>query len=214
MDQQKAEPTGDQANDNRRAERRLARGLEDVSHLFQAQHGEVAPAPAGLEEASPRNAPVEPSASADATILRPSSAVSRGLLISLLSKHTAVLEDALQSIDTDIPCDSGGTIDLLAVDGLNQLVIVDIDACPGDGLLLRGISHFDWFVRNTPIVRRMYRGRTINFSTEPRLFLVAPDFSPMIRCVSDRIGSPRICCLRYRAVAIPNGPGVLFERLQ
>ena len=212
MDQHKAELGGTQQPENRRSDRRLARGLEDVSYLFLSQSANEA----GATGEGPRDPPgqtrSEPAGPPMATILRAASAVNRDLLVSLLDGNTAVLEEGMQSIDINIPCDPLSAIDLIAVDSLNQPVIIDVDISTDDGLLLRGISHFDWVVRNIPIVRRMYRGRTINFSAQPKLFLVAPGFSPLLKCVAERIAHPKVTCFGYRAVTVPNGTGILFER--
>jgi hypothetical protein len=190
----------------------LARGLEDVSSLFLS-----AAADEGTAKGEERNRPAEqahsqPAASAVPFLLQPYSAVNRDQLVALLHDHTAVLEEGMRAIDANIPCGPGGSIDLLAVDGANQLTVIELDACINDGLLLRGIGHFDWIVRNVPIVRRMYHGQIINLSSQPRLFLVAPHFSPLLRCVAHRIACPQIGCFRYRAIVMPNGVGIFFER--
>ena len=129
-----------------------------------------------------------------------------------LNGSAAVLEEGLRTIDSNIPCDPFGFIDLVAVDGRDQLCIINVDVVQKDESLLRGIAYCDWIVRNTPIVRRMYQGRVINFSAQPRLFLVAPDFSPLLKCVAQRSTNPEVCCLAYRTVAMPGGVGMLFER--
>ena len=128
-----------------------------------------------------------------------------------LNGSAAVLEEGLRAIDANIPCDPFGFIDLVAVDSQDRLCIVNVDVVRKDESLLLGIAYFDWIVRNTPIVRRMYQGRVINFSAQPRLFLVAPGFSLLLRCVAQRSKSPEVCCLAYRTVAMPGGIGVLFE---
>ncbi|MBN2321512.1 MAG: hypothetical protein JXR49_20715 [Acidobacteria bacterium] len=129
-----------------------------------------------------------------------------------LNGSAAVLEDGLHAIDENIPCEPFGFIDLVAVDSRDQLCIVNVDVAQKDESLLRGMAYFDWIIRNTPIVRRMYQGRVINFSARPRLFLVAPGFSPLLKCVAQRSTSPEVCCFAYRAVAMPGRVGILFER--
>jgi hypothetical protein len=122
------------------------------------------------------------------------------------------LEEGLRAIDKGIPCGEFGPIGLMAVDAANQLVLVDVATSPGDQLLLRGICHFDWIVRNIPVARRMYHGRIIDFSAQPRLFLVAPRFSTMLLCAATRIPHPRVACFRYHVVTAPEGAGVFLER--
>lgn len=198
--------------DNRRTEKRLARGLEDVSHLFLSQSSDRPAEKAGTSDNMPSQAPSERAQSKTPFLLHDSPAVSRESILEFLNGSTAVLEEGLRTIDANIPCDPFGCIDLVAVDSLDQLCIINVDAVQKDESLLRGIACFDWIVRNTPIVRRMYQGRVINFSAEPRLFLVAPDFSPLLKCVAQRSTNPKVCCFAYRAVAMPGGIGILFEQ--
>ncbi len=192
-----------------RAERRLARSLEDVSYLFLSQT--AAPGDAGGDRpgpASPRPAERPLRVASDASV-----APQREALISLLQKNTEVLEEGLRAIDANIPLEIGGPIDLVAVDGSNQLVIIDLEPAGTENLLLRGICHFDWFVRNIPVLRRMYHGRVIDFSAQPRLFLVAPEISPLFKCTAQRIASPTITCFVYQAMTVPDGTGVFFKRV-
>jgi hypothetical protein len=213
LDPQRKEGADAQPEDSRRSEKRLARGLEDVSYLFLSQESNKSAEKAeeqntvpeqGLSEQTPIKAPI---------LLRSSPSVNRELLIALLNRNTAVLEEGLRAIDTNIPCDPFGAIDLMALDRADQLCILDVDVALNDDSYLRGIAQFDWMVRNTPVVRRMYQGRVINFSAPPRLFLIAPDFSPLLKCAARRSTSPIVCCVGYRAAAVSGGVGILFERV-
>lgn len=195
-----------------RSDRPLGRGLEDVSHLFLSHRpGE----PVAGDEAPLR--PVErsgppPGSGEGIAVLRPVS-ISRDRLAVILRELDSVLEEGLRAIDVGIPCPPCGEIDLLAVDRASQLAVVDFDTSLNDGLLLRGVGHFDWLVRNMANVRRMYREQSINFSLQPRLFLLAPQFSPLLRSVARQITRPRIHWVRYHAVDAAGGPGILFEPL-
>lgn len=196
-----------------RVDRPLGRGLEDVSHLFLTQKAEEAPPQgrdAGRRSMPPGVVPTE----TGAVVLRPSVPDGNERLGDLLREFAGVIEDGLQGIDTRIPCDPYGEIDMLAVDRANQLAIVDFDIFPNDQLVLRGIGHFDWIVRNLPVVRRMYQGRAINFSTEPRLLLLAPDFPPLALSAARQVPRPRLSLVRYRFVETSGGPGVFFERVE
>jgi len=192
-----------------RHERRLARGLEDVSYLFFSPSGGETEKGAG-QNAPPEQPRPRPAVNAAPVVLKASSALNRESLVSLLVNNAAVLEDGMRFIDANVPCPYG-PIDLLLLDSLDRLVIVGLDTVLNDGLFLQGIGHFDWLVRNTPVLRRMYQGRVVNFSAEPRLFLIAPSFSLLVKCAAQRNESPKICCLGYHAVALPGGVGILFE---
>jgi len=121
------------------------------------------------------------------------------------------IEEGLRTIDAKMPCHPCGEIDLLAVDRTRQLTIVDFETTVNDGLLVRGIGQFDWVVRNMPIVQRLYRAQAVDFSLSPRLVLLAPQFSPLLRRVARQITRPQIRWVRYHTLEASGGPGILFE---
>jgi hypothetical protein len=199
--------------DRSRAERRLARGLEDVSHLFLSQ---------AVEDAGAKpEAAVDPSEASQVRAAHPAfvagsaaaTAFGRDQLLSLLSENTAALEEGMRAIDANLPCDPYSPIDLLAVDVANRLAIIDLDTGANDGMLLRGMCHFDWLVRNMRFSRRMYHGHVIDGSSPPRIFLVAPQFSPMLSCAAHRMTGPQVTCVRYHALTVAGGTGILLERV-
>jgi hypothetical protein len=129
----------------------------------------------------------------------------------MLKERTAALEEGMRAIDVNVPCAPHGDIDVLALDRANGLTIIDFDTSSNDGLLLRGMSHFDWVVRNFPNVERMYRGQMIDYSRQPRLFLLAPQFSPLVRNVARHVRSPQIDWVRYHVVDVLYWTGILLE---
>ena len=204
------EPNGHSQPTSSHPEKRLARGKEDVVHLFLSHPpGDATISPASGEGPSDRG-PAVPSHPI-VTLARPAAAPAKKEIIQLLNANTAALESGLRAIDQAVPCDPSRTIDLLAMDSLNQLVVIALEAAPNDGMLLRAISQYDWIVGHVPILRKLYQGQEINFSSPPRVFLVAPEFSPQLTCAAHRILSPRIGCYRYRAIAVPAGTAVFFE---
>jgi hypothetical protein len=199
MDEQK---TGgaENADGHGRGDRPLGRGLEDVSHLFLSQRA-----------AEPERGPSSPaSRGGGVALLRPAS-VSRDRLAGVLREFAGALEDGLKPIDANVPCHPCGEIDVLAMSRSSQLTIIDADTTVNDGLLLRGMGHFDWVVRNMPNLRRMYREHALNFSLQPRLVLLAPHFSLLLQSVARQITCPQIHWIRYHAVDAAGGPGILFE---
>lgn len=213
MNQDETESKTNQPQAPGRTEKRLARSLEDVSYLFLSQAAAPAAATDEVRGDSSGQPGSHPAEHPLPIVLGSSEALQRDPLISLLNKNSGALEDGLRAIDANIPWETGSPIDLVAVDGSNQLVIIDLETSGNDQLLLRGICHFDWFVRNVPILRRMYHGRVIDFSSTPRLFLIAPEFSPMLQRAAQRIACPRITCILFRPVSVSGGTGILFERV-
>jgi hypothetical protein len=154
---------------------------------------------------------VRPGVGAGAAVLRPGEPITRDQLAATLRECQGALEDNMRVIDARIPCWPRDEIDLLALDRTNQLTIIDVETTPGDGLLLRGLSHIDWVMRNLGIVQRLYRGLTIDGSRQPRLILVAPQFSPFLRSALRQITRPDVMCYRYHGVELSSGTGILFE---
>jgi hypothetical protein len=212
MDSQEKDVTAIRSEENRRSEKRLARGLEDILNLFLSDPSDKPPETANDPVIPPAQVSSETAPPKIHFLLHPSTAVNRDVLISLLSRNAAVLEEGLRVIDASVPCHPFGPIDLVALDNSGRLSILIVKTIQDNESLLRGIAHFDWLARNMPIVKRMYRGRRINFSAPPRLFLVAPGFSPLLQCVAQRSATPEVCCFQYRAIEMPDGIGILFER--
>lgn len=196
-----------------RSDRPLGRGLEDVSHVFLSQKAGEGSADAGGGWRAERPLPRQESA-AGALLLRPAAGqVPRERIAAALKEFAGALEEGLRVIDAEIACEPCGAIDLLAIDRAGQLTIVDFETTPDDEILIRGLGHFDWLVRNQLNVRRMLRGQAINFSLEPRLFLLAPQFSVRVRCAARLIQRPRMVWVRYHFLETPGRPGIFFEAI-
>ena len=184
----------------------LGRGLEHVSHLFLSPKPGDASAPSTEPESS---APAGPGK--NAVVLR-SVQLSRDRLAAILPLDwSGALEDGLRTIDARIPCHPCGEIDVLAVDRTSKLTIINFDTTANDGLLLRGLGHFDWVVRNAQNVQRMCPAQTIDASLPPKLVLLAPQFSAVLRRVMRQFTHPQIQWVRYHTVDTPGGVGILFE---
>jgi hypothetical protein len=200
-------PDGNGAPDGaRRPDKPLGRGLEDISHLFLSHR--ASEPPAGTPSAARPAERLTPRGGM--ALLRPAS-VTRDRLTALLMEFTGALEDGLRAIDASVPCHPCGEIDLLAVSRGSQLTVIDVETTVNDALALRGLAHVHWILRHLPNVRRMYREHGINFSLQPRLVLVAPQFSPLLRSVARSLTGPHAQWLRYHTVESAGGPGILFE---
>lgn len=195
-----------------RPDRPLGRGLADVSHVFLSQEAD----PPGTDRSSGRRAarplPREASASTP-LLLRPAAQVTRDQVAAALQEFAGTLEDGLREIDAEVPCPPCGEIDLLAIDRVNQLTIIDFETTSSDELLIRALGHVDWAADNVPNLRRMFRGLAINFSLQPRLVLIAPQFSSRVRRAARQIARLQIDWVRYHLVETPGHAGIFFERL-
>lgn len=195
----------------------LGRGLADVSHLFLSQR--TRPAPQHLAE-EPAADPVErPSSPLDIApapstlLLGPAAPVSRERLAAMLGRLHGAIESGLTLIDENVPCTPWGAVDLIAIDRDGRFTIIDFETESDDRLLLRGIGHFSWVVQNMLIVRRMYSGQAIELSAQPRVLLLAPDFSMRFRGVARQLERPRLECVRYHLVDVLSNLGLFVEPL-
>ena len=195
-----------------RTDRHLARSLEDVSYLFLSEENPGSVKTDTVPADSTRQVPPHSGEGPVFLLKDQSQTLQKDSLVSLLNSNPGALEDGLKTIDTNLSVDSAGPVDLVAVDRFNKLCLIDVDISGEDALLLHGICHFDWFVRNVPIVRRMYRDRVIDCSAHPRIFLVAPGFSAMFQCAAQRIACTRIQCYLCHVAAGPGGTGILLTR--
>lgn len=180
--------------------RPLGRGLEDVSHLFLSHRT----ADASGTTAAPTPSPI---------LLRPVHVSRDQLAATVPPDWSAALEEGLRTIDVGVPCPPCGEIDVLAVDRTSKLTIIDFDTTANDGLLLRGIGHFDWIVHNTQALRRMYPAHGFDGSRPPRLILLAPRFSTLLRRAMRQLTRPQVQCVSYHAVETAAGLGILFEEV-
>jgi len=204
MDPNKDEETSEQ-------HLRISRGLDQVSHLFLSHVAErAARGRSGKGPELPEHAQENPPLG---IVLRASRAVDRERLLSLLHEQPGALKEGLKVIDADLPCETPSNVELLALDTANRLVVIDVEDKPNDSLLLRGMAHLDWVVGNTALLRRIYREQLINFSLQPQLFLVAPDFSPLFRFAIRHMRSFQIQCIKYDAVVLTAGIGIFCEPL-
>ena len=188
----------------------VTRGLDQVSHLFLSHVAERAARGRSRNGSEP---PVAPQDNQPPNVLLTSRRVNRRQLLSLLREQPVALEEGMKVIDVDLPCETFGNIELLALDGTDRLAIIGVDDKPNDSLLLHGMAHWDWLVGNVALLRRMYQGQAINFSLEPRLVLVAPDFSPLLRRAMHYLSSLQIHCIKYHGVGLPGGTGIFCEQL-
>ena len=201
--------------DSPRPAKPLGRGLQDLSHLFLPQ-GTNPSHPANRSEgdaATSEHTTAQPESRPSSLLLKSCAPANRNTVTKLLTDLEGGFEAGLRVIDTGLPCSPYGQIDLLALDRSNQLVIIDFEINECDGLLLRGMSHFDWAVHNVFNIRRMYALETINLLAEPKLVLLAPQFSDVLHSVGRHINSPKIDFIRYHVADVGGGVGILFERV-
>jgi hypothetical protein len=193
------------------SQRALGRGLEELSHLFLARHPEKGPVAEAVSSSKADTSRASEKDRAGVMLLRPAHRLTRSQVIAVIQEPWDAIEEHLRTIDSSVSCGPCGVIDVLAVDAASRLVVIDVDAFTADGLLLRGLSHMEWLMRNAANVRRMYNGKTIDFDAPARLVLVAPRFSAAVSHAVSQISELEIACVRYRGLDVSGWTGVFFE---
>jgi hypothetical protein len=193
-----------------RPARSLGRGFEEISHLFLSDSAAARPGERTGADARERG-PLPPGIRTGVPVLRRGAPLTRDQLTATLRDSQNALEADLRAIGSSVACQAYGEIDLLALDRAHRLTIVDVETRPGDGLLLRGLSHVDWVRQNVSNIQRMYPDVMID-ATRPRLCLVAPAFSPVLRGALRQIVGPDITCFRYHEVGVLGETGIFVER--
>jgi len=211
MDEPKAEDSTT-PQDAERPDKPLGRGLGQISHLFLSHR--LTDLRAG--DQSPGRLPQSPIPQSESrhtrtVYLRRHGEITKTRFVDALRQVQGSLEEGLRVIDAFVPCHPHGEIDVLAIDRANQLIIIDVETVTNDALVLRGLAHFDWVVHNLPNVLRMHPLQSINTSAEPRLFLLAPQFSSLLMSVARRLAEPRINWVRYHVLETGGAMGLYFE---
>ena len=210
-DQESRRRVGLPPEGDRRTPRSLGRGFEDIAGVFLSRKTADAsgdgPATVRSDDTSH-----EPQSRVGTVLLRPATGVSKEQVIGTVREFSAAVEGGLRVIDADLPCGAAGSLDLLAVDRTSRLVVIDVAVQGDDGVLLRAVAQADWIARNTASVRRMYAGQVIDFVRPPRVYLVAPRFSPILTAAARHMTLADITCVTYRGVDVSGRLGMFFER--
>ena len=193
-------------------DRALGRGLEDVSHLFLpgARNSQTHER---VDDGAQTPTSGQPVTRSGVAVLRPGAPLQTPQLAATLIEYQDALEPGLRALGSDVSCCPFGEIDVLAQDRGNRWTIVDVDTAPGDQLLLRGLGHVDWAVRNAASLQRMYPALAIGAVPRPRLVLVAPAFSRLMRSALGQLRLT-VTCFIYHTVWVSDRTGIFFEPLR
>lgn len=99
-----------------------------------------------------------------------------------------------------------GPLDILAVDEEGALAVVELknEVDEGEGQLLQALRYYDWCFENRACLANAYRNKGIDPHKEPRLILVAPEFSERLKRLCEYLAVD-VDLFRYQAVELPDG---------
>lgn len=134
-------------------------------------------------------------------------------LESLLESNPDAVEEGLVILARQLETDTG-PLDLLAVDGSNVAVVIELKVEPEDGHLAQGLRYYDWVTTNIGWISKVYP--KVNPKGTPRLLLIAPEFTDTVRRIAkyvnfgDELSAPEL--IEYTALMLLDGSRGLFCR--
>lgn len=107
----------------------------------------------------------------------------------LLIANPEIIEEGLKIIAHQHPTDSG-PLDILAVDSEGTLVVIELKNEAADSHLDQGLRYYDWCRQNISWIANAYSGKVkINPDATPRLMLIAPTFTDIVRRIAKYIAA-------------------------
>lgn len=132
----------------------------------------------------------------------------------LVAEQHKALDESLELIGERLGKKGEPGWDLVGVDGERRLVLVDVEAFTADKILSQLLSRLDWAWEHLDAVARMYPSYTIDCDRLPRIFVVAPDFSPALKKSMTYLNyRVSISLYTYRYLQTDAGKGLLIEQL-
>ena len=132
-------------------------------------------------------------------------------LESRLREYPHLIEQGLKFADAQRRV-GRGPLDLLFLDSGKALVVVELKIVKSDEMLLQAMDYFDYIYSNRERLALAYeaKGIEIDASQEPRIILVAPDFSRLLvnRCKWLKV---KVDLYRFRCLIVKRGEDVLGE---
>jgi hypothetical protein len=135
----------------------------------------------------------------------------RDRLARMVAENSQSLEKGLRVVDPGKGRGTWGPMDLLAVDASGRPVIIDVTPRARDDLLVEGLSHLQWFGRYGHEMLPLPGDKAKDLFTQPRLILVAPDFSTCCRNAVTALHSLPVDLYRLRLLHSENEDGLLIE---
>jgi len=138
--------------------------------------------------------------------------VSERELEDIIFKNPETIEDGLSILNRQIPTGSG-PLDLLAVDSDSVLTVIELKNEINDGQLDQGLRYYDWVRSSIEWISRAHSNK-VDVKQEPRLILIAPDFSDTLKIIAKYINIP-LDLMRYVAFQLQDGDkGVHIEPVE
>jgi Endonuclease NucS len=94
----------------------------------------------------------------------------------LVRRAPELIEPGLRFVDHQVRTDRG-PLDVLLVDDAGALVVAELKVEADDGVFQQAVDYYDYVRRNLDSLARAYSSSSVNPLLEPRLLILAPEFS-------------------------------------
>lgn len=123
----------------------------------------------------------------------------------MLVAHPEILEEGLKVVDHQLRTPTG-PLDILAVDEDGALAVIELknEVRKKEDQLLQALRYYDWCFESKAQLAHHYKGKGIDPQKDPKIILVAPDFSEKIKRLAKYLLMD-IELYRYQAIELPTG---------
>lgn len=123
----------------------------------------------------------------------------------IIVANPEILEDGMRIVTHQLTTPTG-PLDILAVDEEGALVVIELknEVDEGEDQLLQAIRYYDWCFENRSWLSHAYKEKSIDPQKDPRLVLVAPDFSESLKRLAKYL-AVEVELYHYQAIELPTG---------
>ena len=135
-------------------------------------------------------------------------------ITALIAQQHKALDGGLELIGERLGKRGEAGWDLAGVDVEGRLVLIAVEVFTADKILSQLLSRLDWAWEHLDAIARMYPAYKIDCDRLPRVFVMAPDFSPALKRSMTYLNyRVSISLYIYRYIQTDAGKGLLIEGL-
>jgi hypothetical protein len=140
------------------------------------------------------------------------SPIKKGKLKKIFQNNVQWLLPDLRIIDTDLATYER-TIDFLCINKESKLVIVNIDVQVNTGVLIEAMTQIKWLESYQGLINKAFANESIDFSSSPYIYLVAPNFSDSLKDFSEVLTNKNIVLIQYDYLINDSRDSIVFEQI-
>jgi hypothetical protein len=153
-------------------------------------------------------------ASKDETVsIEKLSVESKKELEQMITEQLPNVEKDMSIVCADVPINDSATLDILSHDENGQLAIIQISTGEDDTMLLQGLQSVDYIDKFKSFLKATYNKHKIDDREKPRLILIAPSFSNVVRNAVENMKGMRIDLYEWEYLKLGDQKLLHFQRL-